>query len=135
MTVNFKIPMKCVACPRPRVTKHGVYYPKRYTEFKKQCVDYLQKLGIKMKYDQFLHIDYTIVMKRIYQMSVKQYGSGRVYKATRPDLDNFVKSLNDCMQEAGVIADDSQVVSFKAAKYYGSTSEDPVIEISITVLQ
>tara|TARA_R100001163_G_scaffold65741_1_gene64405 strand:- start:3026 stop:3430 length:405 start_codon:yes stop_codon:yes gene_type:complete len=134
MKIDFKIPLSCVACPRPRVTSRGVYYPKRYQEFKKRCVQYMKVLGIQMEKDKFLHVEYTIVLKRIYQMSVKKYGSGRVFKPSRPDLDNFVKSLNDCMQEAGMIADDSQIVSFKASKYYGATSESPVIEMSITIL-
>lgn len=133
--VSFKIPLKCVACPRPRVTQRGVYYPKNYTQFKKDCVALLKLIGIQYDKTRFLHIDYTIVVKRIYQMKVSKYGTGRCFKPSRPDLDNYIKSINDCMQEAGVIADDSQIVSFTGKKMYGAVKEDPVIEIEITVIE
>ena len=135
MQIDFKIPLKCVACPRPIVTRHGVYYPKNYVQFKKDCVALLKNTGIAYSKDNFLHIDYTIVKKRIYQMSVKKYGKGRCFKPSRPDLDNYVKAINDCMQEAGVIEDDSQLVSFTAQKMYGAVQEEPVIEISIRVIK
>ena len=133
--ISFTIPIQCVACPRPRVTRFGVYYPKTYTQFKKDCVALLKSLKLSFGKSMFLHVDYTIVIKRTSTLTVKKHGKERCFKSTRPDLDNYVKSINDCMQEAGMIEDDSQIVSFTAKKMYGAVKEEPVIEISITPIK
>lgn len=41
------------------------------------------------------------------------------WKTTRPDTDNLIKLLKDCMTEAGFWQDDSQVASELTEKEYG----------------
>tara|TARA_B100000085_G_C18551193_1_gene515947 strand:+ start:2214 stop:2618 length:405 start_codon:yes stop_codon:yes gene_type:complete len=130
--INIRLDLSPVACPRPRVTKNGVYYPKRYTTFKtvskallmNQCKMFIQK-------QQNIHIDYLFICKR---QSALCKGKQRVYKATRPDLDNYIKAINDSLQSAGIIEDDSQIVSLSGKKMFSAPKEDPFIQLTITLL-
>lgn len=40
------------------------------------------------------------------------------YKTTRPDCDNYVKELTDCMTEVGFWDDDAQVADLRVVKRY-----------------
>ena len=40
------------------------------------------------------------------------------YKTTRPDCDNYVKEIKDCMTEAGFWEDDAQVVDLHVIKRF-----------------
>jgi len=46
--------------------------------------------------------------------------AGRVHPAKRPDLDNYVKQLLDCLGRLRFWLDDSQVVRIIAAKQYSA---------------
>ncbi len=48
-------------------------------------------------------------------------------KTTRPDLDNMAKGLLDCLTEAGLLADDSQITTLRLRKSYG----DPGVAVTI----
>jgi Holliday junction resolvase RusA-like endonuclease len=45
--------------------------------------------------------------------------AGRIRPTVKPDLDNLVKHLQDCMSQVVFWCDDKQVVNLVAAKYYG----------------
>ena len=47
----------------------------------------------------------------------------QAYKTTRPDTDNMVKLLKDCMTECGFWEDDSQVAVEVLIKTWGKTGE------------
>lgn len=55
------------------------------------------------------------------------------YKVTRPDLDNLVKALLDCMTKEGYWLDDNQVVELYLSKVYAT--EKVGIEILIIPLE
>lgn len=56
------------------------------------------------------------------------------YPCGRPDLDNFVKSIMDGINQAGIWRDDSQVVKLETAKVYGEQSFASVsIEFSMPI--
>lgn len=54
----------------------------------------------------------------------------RLYKYTRPDLDNLWKPLGDALQSAGYIRDDAQIVQLHLSKAY--TFGPSYIELCIT---
>ena len=62
---------------------------------------------------------------------MKKYGADRIWKTTRPDLDNYVKAINDGLQSGGVIADDSQIISMTATKQFGKPNEPSSIIVDI----
>lgn len=43
------------------------------------------------------------------------------------DMDNRIKALQDCLQDAGVIADDAQIDSLIVRREYGKTDETHII--------
>ena len=50
------------------------------------------------------------------------------WKTTRPDTDNLMKLLKDCMTDSGFWKDDSQVCREEALKVYG---DEPKVEITV----
>lgn len=65
----------------------------------------------------------------------------RAPKTTRPDLDNYLKSLIDGLQGADLFADDAQIVEIQARKSYAQilnrrerASEGPFCWVSLSVL-
>jgi Holliday junction resolvase RusA-like endonuclease len=47
----------------------------------------------------------------------------QIWKTTRPDTDNMLKLLKDCMTEAGYWHDDAQVVLERTMKAWGTPEE------------
>lgn len=64
------------------------------------------------------------------------YGSGRnigrlkpsapVWKASAPDLDKLARALNDALTGAGVVRDDSRIVTGRLSKVWGPIAETRV---------
>jgi Holliday junction resolvase RusA-like endonuclease len=46
---------------------------------------------------------------------------GRIRPTSKPDLDNLVKHMKDCLTDAGFWRDDKQVVWLEAGKLYDQT--------------
>ena len=56
----------------------------------------------------------------------KKERASRLFSAChtiKPDLDNFLKGLNDALNHAGVWGDDCQVTHITASKQWGETGE------------
>jgi len=103
------------ACPRPKVTRFGTYYPKPYQEYNKQLKAQLQD------FPQLGEITICFVMKRPKAMKPGE----REPHTKKPDLDNLVKGLCD-----GFPWDDKNIHSLRAFKVYAATGENPCIVIS-----
>ena len=130
--ITLHIPLAPVACSRPRVTRNGVYYSDRYNTFRKQSKALLMnQCKMTIPKEQLVHVEYTFVSRR---QSNNCKGGGRQFKRSRPDLDNYIKAINDSLQAAGIIEDDSQIVSLSGQKLYGDLKEKPSIEIKIELL-
>lgn len=126
------LPFEPCPCPRPRVSRFGAYYPPKYTKHKKQVAEHISALELeRWPENTGLHIDYVFIMKRPKYMSAKKYSCNRVLHARKPDLDNLVKTVNDVLQDAKVIHDDSAIVSFFACKMYASKGENAHIQVTI----
>ena len=54
--------------------------------------------------------------------------AGEIRPTTKPDLDNLVKQIKDCLTQMGVWGDDKQVVELCASKRY---SDCPRWEIEV----
>jgi crossover junction endodeoxyribonuclease RusA len=130
---TFEIPLQPTACPRPRVTKFGTYYSKPYKKFQKESLVYL-KTQIDESFSQYkdsVHITYIFVFNRPKYMQAKKYSNARILHNKRPDLDNLVKAVNDSLQAAKIIKDDSQITGIDAYKYYAAIGEYRGIYLSI----
>ena len=132
------LPLQPVACPRPRVSKFGTYYPKTYKDFVKRAsafisLEYKELIG--QLQDEPLQVDYIFVFNRPAYMQAKKYKRERVLHTKRPDLDNLVKACNDILQSTNIILDDSLIYSSSSYKYYSAATEGPSIDIKITTIK
>jgi Holliday junction resolvase RusA-like endonuclease len=48
---------------------------------------------------------------------------GRIIPETKPDLDNILKNLTDCLQRMRFFSDDKQIAVLKASKRYGAPEQ------------
>ena len=55
----------------------------------------------------------------------------RIWKTTKPDIDNLEKMMLDSLVQGGAISDDNIVVKTTCAKYYGGIGEDPHAKYTI----
>lgn len=134
MEIIITLPLQPVACPRPRVSKFGTYYPKTYKEYLKRAsafinLEYQKHIGVLQ--DEMLEIDCTFVFNRPNYMYAKKYAAGRIPHTKRPDVDNLVKATNDVLQATNIIKDDSQIYYLSCRKYYSAKEEGPSITIQI----
>lgn len=110
--MQIKIEREPIACPRPKVSKWGAYYPKRYADWKKATTKDLQHL------EPANILVLLFVIKR--PKALKK--GNRVLHTKKPDLDNMVKAVCDALPY-----DDSKIHTIFAQKVYACSGEDPHI--------
>lgn len=126
-----RIPGTPVAKARPRVTKAGkAYTPKKTRDWEKMAAQAIALTwGATPPVDRPVNVTLTAVYprpkRRPPNVDPETWKSGgRVWRPSRPDLDNIIKAVLDAAQLAGVIKDDSLVVEIAARKVYASTLDD-----------
>ncbi len=105
------------SCPRPRVTRYGVFYPKKYTEWRSRA-----KLLVP-----FSEPPSNLAVIFVFKRPKRLKKGNRVAHTKRPDIDNCIKSLFDLFD-----FDDAKIHTFCASKVYGTHEETPHIEITWT---
>ena len=88
--LKFWIPGKVVPKARPRVTKNGTYFPKRYQQWR----FYAQKIVLLQ-----VPKDYSLPVKKA-EMQVL------LFKQKKGDGDNIFGSCGDLLVESGILLDD-----------------------------
>lgn len=118
-----------IACPRPRVSKFGVYYPKKYQDYKDYLKYYLTSLNLNKFEDKslFLNIVFNIQIPNSFSKKKKLELNG-TYVIKKPDIDNYLKSVMDAMNSI-VYKDDSQIASISIIKKYVIDNANTEIEI------
>ena len=118
-----------VACPRPRVTRFGVYYPKKYQEYKNYLELYLKSLNIKKLEEKALYLNIVFNIQIPNSLSKKKkLELNGTYVIKKPDIDNYLKSIMDGMN--GIIyKDDNQIASINIIKKYVLDNPNSTIEI------
>jgi len=120
--ISFSIPMKPVAKGRPRVTKRGfTYTPKKTADAEKIVALYgRQAMGSEPPSDFpiFMDLDFAISPPRSWTKKKTEAAIvGKIFPASRPDLDNYCKLVEDALN--GICyKDDSQIVRLLACKRY-----------------
>lgn len=111
------IPVKPMPASRPRISRYGNYYPKGYTDFRKEIYRFFKTLKVKK-------IDPDSAFKVILEIICK-----KPKKPSRPyprgDVDNYVKAYLDSITYAQIAWDDDiQVVHLDATKRYQEQDEE-----------
>lgn len=125
-----------MACPRPRATRTGrIYMPDKYLEYKKEVVQILEdNLSVSFWTPEESR-PMKLICKFIHKRP-KRLGKGpRVVKTTRPDIDNLLKTILDCLQDAKVIKDDSFIIELSNVQdLYGYHGEEPSTTIILETI-
>lgn len=115
---------KPVSCPRPRATRQGgVYMPKKYMDEKNRLVSEVQ-IQAKMQNHVIIDEKCKVIIDFFFPATNKckikkgDLYSSPVYKETKPDIDNLIKTVLDVLTEAQIWTDDNIVVSITARKWY-----------------
>ena len=101
-----------------------VYRDSRLSAARAELLEYLRKAAPKEP------ITGPVRMEVCYYFSSKSKRQNGMPKITRPDTDNLVKGLKDCMTEAGFWLDDAQVY-FETISKFWSLPESAGIEIHV----
>lgn len=123
-----------LACPRPRVSGRFAYMPKNYTKWKKDQKVRIRSQLKKLYIEEPVFLSVVFVYRRPKALSRQKDPRKRIYKHTKPDIDNLTKSVMDLLQDCKVIKDDSQIVGLMAQKWYGALSEDKIFEQSKIII-
>ena len=132
MIIEITIEGKPIAKKRPRFVRRGKFvsaYNEQETEEGRWLWEALPQVGnkkfegpVKMECDFIMPIPKsTSIKKRVAMIT------GKTSHTKKPDLDNCLKFVKDCLNGHAWI-DDAQVVEVTAKKYYGT---DPMTVIKI----
>ena len=125
MIIEFTFGGEPVPAMRPRVAGRRAYTPPKYKKYKEALAN-----AIKKEYGYFSwDIPEPNSKERTKYLANNRYIlSVNVYRRTnRGDADNFLKSVQDALQDSGVIADDSQIDRATVEKFIDK--ENPRIEL------
>jgi Holliday junction resolvase RusA-like endonuclease len=111
LPAEFMVAMNPMPCPRPRLSKWGVYYPAKYTKWRKEMVKAAAHARGKQRHagaarelvvEIECHVDPPKKSKLLYP---------------KPDVDNYAKAVLDGCN--GILwADDSQIVALSVSKQW-----------------
>lgn len=121
---------KPVPMGRPRFTRTGrAYTAKSSREYKNEQIEKLNasKGAAWVPLDGPLRVNVTFVSPRPKRMLLRAGDTpeGRIYKTTKPDIDNLLKMVLDIITQSEIWEDDNRVVCISCEDYYASKSEDP----------
>ena len=102
---------------RPRISRYGNYYPKGYTDFRKEIYRFFKTLGSHEVIDK---VSFKVTLEIICYKPKKPAN-----EYPRGDVDNYVKAYLDSITYAQLYwADDIQVVEINATKRYQNDGEE-----------
>jgi Holliday junction resolvase RusA-like endonuclease len=128
--IKLTIKGKPIALKRPRFGNKRAYDPQK-KEKERWILEAKTQIQVKPTGKPvFISIDFKMPIPKNFKKTdinlIKTWGY-LYYHSKRPDLDNLIKFVKDCL--TGVLwLDDSQVVSLFASKYY---STEPATEIIV----
>ena len=138
--VRGSIPGKPVAMGRPRIGRNRMFTPKASREYMEEAARIIAE-STELRITQPVHVNMEFIfarpksMPRGWRDHLFSWGKtkGRVWKWTRPDIDNLEKMLLDSIVRSGLLLDDSQVVSTHSEKFYGAAGEAPQVNYTISI--
>ena len=113
-------PIAPVVASRARVTRWSTYFPKRYTQFRKEFGELLEKYKAEPT-DGLLYVklDFYVQLHKTMSKKKKEEKEGK-HCDNNADLDNYVKATLDSL-EGKYYNNDKQIVMIRARKYWSDT--------------
>jgi len=131
-----------VPASRPRVTKWGTFYSKKYNDYKNKIKHDIQKKFLNdndyQKAEKTTALNIKIIFKFPFPKSYSkkkrlEIKENNYLHLIKPDLDNLEKAILDGMNEI-VYNDDSQICELSSSKRY-TEEENGSTEIIIEVIK
>ena len=130
------IPGAPIGKGRPRAAKMGahvrLYTPKKTADWERSSALLARNAWCRPPSDDLCRAEIVAVFPRPKRLLRKKDPEGRVWHGSKPDIDNVCKSVLDSLVMAGVIRDDTQVVSLFAESVYASKSEGPCVVVRLS---
>lgn len=123
--IEFRVTIDPVPCLRPRLSRRRTYNPPKYDRFKRD----FSALAREHRPDAPLNgplemeMEFGLVPPKRLKPTSK-----RSVPSVRPDLDNYIKAVNDSLE--GFFVDDGQIVKLTARKVY-AWDRKPYIAVRI----
>jgi Holliday junction resolvase RusA-like endonuclease len=115
MQFAFTFPGEPVPFQRPRFNGKFVFNDKRYSNYKSNfsaAIKHYFENDIKPSPKTGTKERALFLNQNRYRLKVKAYRS-----ANRGDIDNFIKTVQDALQDSGLIADDAQIDKVVGTKF------------------
>lgn len=115
--------------PRPRVTRHGVYTPKRF-------VDYGERIAAEFRKQLPKPLEGAVSLKVTVQRKIPKSRPKKTASEPdtfRPDLDNIVKLVMDALNGVAYL-DDNQVALIQAEKLPRIRIDEEFVRIEVETL-
>ena len=112
-------PIAPVVASRARVTRWSTYFPKRYTQFRKEFGELLEKYKAE-PVDGLLYVrlDFYVQIPKSWSKKKKEEKEGK-HCDNNADLDNYVKATLDSL-EGKYYNNDKQIAMIRARKYWSN---------------
>ena len=132
-TINLTFDINPVPASRPRVTRWGTFYGKKYKEFKREMgvmlieSDQPTEVNPTLWLEDLISADMTffVPMARSWSKKKKSLKNGQ-FCDNNADLDNYEKAILDSLN--GIyFKDDRQIVSQKSQKIWAETGKIKII--------
>lgn len=125
-----EIEMEPVAKARPRYNKNGIAYTDKKTKEAEKYIaySYINQNG-KTLLDGPIEVEVNCFYKvpKSYSKKDKEKAKeGRLYKVTRPDVDNLAKTVLDALNEVAY-EDDRLITGLKVTKAYAKDDKEKMI--------
>lgn len=115
--MELNLNLEPIACPRPRISKWGAYYPAAYTAWKKKAAKVVRDAVAGISGYQPFTDPIVVTLRFIVQKPKKTK-----LAVPRPDIDNYIKSIFDACNTI-VWSDDTLVVRVDAVKGWSGQHE------------
>ena len=112
-------PIAPVVASRARVTRWSTYFPKRYTQFRKEFGELLEKYKAEpVNGLLYVKLDFYVQIPRSWSKKKKEEKEGK-HCDNNADLDNYVKATLDSL-EGKYYNNDKQIAMIRARKYWSN---------------
>jgi|TARA_R100001510_G_C7656200_1_gene215982 Holliday junction resolvase RusA-like endonuclease len=121
--VEITLKIQPISASRPRVTRWGVYYGKRYTAFRKEAVGVVS--GIESPPDSPLPLSGPLKVSVMF--NVRRPKTSKL-DYPNPDIDNYLKAVLDILN-GHVWCDDRQIVDISGSKRWAKDEPSIVLKV------
>lgn len=131
--LDFIVPGNPVGKGRPRVTTRGgyarAYTPNKTKEWEKKAASLAHWRS--PPHEGKVEVIFYAVKTRPRDLCRRKDPSGLIWRDVKPDIDNVAKCILDALVMAGVLKDDTQVVSLMGKNLFSGKDRKPFTHIVV----